>query len=162
VFGSGKIRKIDENHCLATWDTVLIQVWRLETTSEAVADLVRITRAFIAEQTHSICSIALIEGTSPAPTDVVRKQLSNFYREFAPSMEKAIVVAEGGGFRAALVRGVGITLSMLAPSALPFTFVGSTREATLLIGKHLSPGAGGTEALQRVVAQVRAEASARA
>lgn len=136
---------------------MLIQIWRLGTTSEAVANLDKVARAFLAEEGVAISSLAIIERTSPPPGDSVRAELSAFYRELAPRMKEQIVVAEGGGFRAAIVRGVGLTLSTLAPRSLPFKFVGTVREATNLIAPHLSPLAGGVEGLERAIEEVRAE-----
>lgn len=151
------VRTLDKDHCVATWDRVLIQVWRYEATAKAIADLARVARSFIAEARVSVSSIAVVERTSPPPSDVVRTDLSNFYREFAPKMNTAIVVAEGSGFRAAIVRGVGITLSTLAPGKLPFKFVGSVIQATGLIAPYLSAQAGGADNLQRAIDGVRVE-----
>lgn len=154
---SWTIRTFDKNHCIATWDRVLIQVWYLDTTSLAVANLGKIARAFVAETKHPVSSIAIVERTSPGPAESVRAELSEFYKSMSPQLKEAIVVAEGGGFHGALVRGVGITLSMLAPKALPFKFVSSVNEATAIIAPHLSPVAGGALGFQRTIDGLRAE-----
>jgi len=127
----------------------------LATTASAVSNLEKIARAYIAEQKGKISSVAVVERTSPPPGDEVRALLSRFYRELAPQMNQQIVVAEGGGFRGAIVRAVGVTLSTLSPGTLPFRFVGSVNEASVLIGPHLSPVAGGEPALRRVIEGVR-------
>jgi hypothetical protein len=149
------VRVEDKDHCVALWDNVLIQVWQFATTPTAVVELDTIARAFIAQLGGPICSIAVIERTSPPPKDDVRALLAKFYRELAPQMSQQIVVADGGGFRGAIVRAVGVTLSALAPRALPFRFVGSVPEATTLVRPHLSPRAGGEAALQRVLGEIR-------
>jgi hypothetical protein len=82
--------------------------------------------------------------------------LANFYREFAPTMARQIVVADGGGFRGALVRAVGVTLSTLAPRALPFKFVGHVSDAIALLTRHLSPK-GDRVTLEQVIEGVREE-----
>jgi hypothetical protein len=159
AFGLGhRLRALDKDHCIATWDLVLLQIWRLGTSFAAVKNLSEIARSFIEERKGArISSLAIIESTATPPADAVRGALSKFYRELGPEMRAAIVVAEGGGFRAAFVRGVGITLSRLAPRSLPFQFVGSVSEATQLLGPNLSPLAGGAESLQRVIQGVRAQ-----
>ncbi len=151
------VRAIDKDHCVAVWDRVLIQVWQLATTASAVVELEKIARAYITEQKGPISSMAVVERTSPPPGDEVRSLLSRFYRELAPQMNQQIVVAEGGGFRGAIVRAVGVTLSTLSPGTLPFRFVGSVQEASSLIAPHLSRLAGGEPALRRVVEGIREE-----
>ena len=140
---------------MATWDRVLLQVWSREAPLEAIQGLKRVASDFIASTPKKISSLAIIERTATPPSDVARTALSKFYREFAPQMNAAIVVAEGGGFRAAFVRGVGVTLSTLAPRALPFKFVGTIEEAATLVTPHLSPVAGGNEALLNQIEELR-------
>jgi hypothetical protein len=146
---------LDKDHCVALWDSVLIQVWHFATMAAAVTELETIARSFIARRGGRICSIAVIERTSPPPKDDVRALLAKFYRELAPQMSERIVIADGGGFRGALVRAVGLTLSTFAPRALPFRFVASVNEATALVAPHLSLRADGASELQRVLREVR-------
>jgi len=149
-------RSHDSDHCIVTWDRVIIQVWRFATTREAIADLELISRAFIAEQrTRKICSVSIVEHTSPPPGELVRGHLSRFYRELAPSVHEAVIVPEGGGFRAAMVRGVGVALSTLAPRSLSFKFADSVRSAADVVGPHLSPTAGGAMALEAAIEEAR-------
>jgi hypothetical protein len=116
--------------------------------------------AFTTESRIPVCSIALIESTSPAPDEDARSALSNFYREFSPKMAQTIVVAEGGGLRGALVRGVGAALSRLAPRRLPFKFVGDVDAACRLVEPHLSKSTGGASELIYRIASLRGLASA--
>jgi hypothetical protein len=85
----------------------------------------------------------------------VRKELSAFFKELAPQMRHQLFVGEGSGFRAALVRGVGLAVSTIAPSLLPFKFAGSLDEAAVIIAPQLSPKAGGAEGLKAAVAFLR-------
>jgi hypothetical protein len=151
------VRVIDKDHCVALWDRVLVQVWHFATTASAIAQLDTVARAYIAQVKGPISSIAIVERTSPPPGDEVRTLLSRFYRELAPQMSQQIVVADGGGFRGAIVRAVGLTLSTLSPGTLPFRFVGSVQEATALVAPYLTPRAGGEPALRRVLEGVREE-----
>jgi hypothetical protein len=151
------VRVIDKDHCVAVWDRVLIQIWHFATTGSAVVELDAVARAYIAQLKSPISSIAIVERSSPPPGDEVRSLLSKFYRDLAPQMSQQIVVSDGGGFRGAIVRAVGLTLSTLSPGTLPFRFVGSVPEATTLVAPYLSPLAGGEPALRRVVDGVREE-----
>lgn len=147
---------VGDSAIIGTWDRVLLALWRGEATSEAAQNLLRIGRELVAARgAHQLNYLAIIESRSPPPSDKVRKELSAAFREFAPAMKHQIFVGEGSGFRAALVRGVGLAVSTLAPSLLPFKFAGSLDEAAMTIAPGLSPAAGGAEGLKAAVAQLR-------
>jgi hypothetical protein len=150
------VRSIDHDHCIAAWDRVLIQVWRGEATLEAAQSLLKIGKVFLTQHPGYPCnSLSIVESRSPPPNDKVRQLLSACYRELAPGMRHQIFVAEGSGFRAALVRGVGLTVSTFAPSLLPFKFAASVDEAAITIAPGLSVKAGGADGLRSAVAGLR-------
>lgn len=150
-----EIKALDDNHCIATWHNVLIQVWRGNTTAKAVTKLSMVSRDFMQRCPNRICSISVVERTSPPPDAEIRGKLAAFYKEHAPKMHIAVVVAEGGGFRNAIVRGVGLTLSTIAPRSLPFQFVGSVPEGAKSIAPHLPRPARGTSGVEKAVSDVR-------
>jgi hypothetical protein len=153
-----RIRSIDANHCFATWDRVLLQIWRGEATLEAAKALQGIGAAFIKECAGQSCnSLSIVESTSPPPADKVRPVLSACYRDFAPNMRHQFFVAEGSGFRVALVRGVGLAVSALAPRLLPFKFASSIEEAARAMEPMLSQTSGGAAGLEAAVEQLRQE-----
>jgi hypothetical protein len=150
------VRTLDRNHVVGTWDRVLIQVWRGEVTPDAVQRLAEAGRDLVGKHEGAVCSsLSVIESTSPPPNDRVRPLLSSCYRELAKGMPLQLFVAEGSGFRAAIVRGVGVAVSTFAPSLLPFKFASTVREAALAIAPRLSPRAGGSEALVKAIAELR-------
>lgn len=152
------IRTLDRNHVVATWDRVLLQLWRGEVTPQAVQALLEVGRSLILEHRgQRCCSLSVVESVSPPPNERVRPLLSACYRELAPGMRLQLFVAEGSGFRSAIVRGVGLAVSAFAPSLLPFKFASDIREAAVAISPQLSPSAGGYEALIEAVAKVRAQ-----
>lgn len=149
------IHSIDSDRTFATWDRVLIQVWRGPVTIRSIRELEHVARQLTSGAAGAkVCSISIVEATSPPPADEARRQLSVFYRDLIPVMQEALVVAIGGGFRGALVRGVGIALSTLSPKTLPFRFVDSIPTAVELVSKHLTPGAGGPSALSEALQAV--------
>lgn len=152
-----KTWELDADHCIATWDLVLLQVWHGPTDPAAVTRMGGFARAFVAESKQPISSLAVIEETAPPPSDLARQGLSRFYKEMAPRMASLLVVPEGSGFRSAFVRGVGMTLSALAPKSFPFKFIASVGEACLVLERHLSPSAGGATGLHQAVRSLRAE-----
>lgn len=150
-------RILNADYGVATWDRALIHVWRGPMTMEALSALERVAHTFIAEQPKGtkIVNISIVERSSPPPAEHIRKELSRFFRDLIPNANEAIIVPEGGGFRAAIVRGVGVALSTFAPRAIPFKFQESVRAAALTAAPHLSPGAGGALALEDAIERVR-------
>jgi hypothetical protein len=155
---SATIRALEVGFVVATWDRVFIHIWRGEATPRAVEAMANAGRAWLHELGENAgSSLSIVESTSPPPNERVRPLLSAFYREVAPHLRHQLFVAEGSGFRVALVRGVGLAVSTLAPSFLPFRFVSNVTEAAGLLAPVLSPTAGGPSALVEAVAHVRAK-----
>lgn len=156
-----EIRNIDQNCVIATWDRVLLQVWRGEATPRAVQALSAAGHALMAaNEGHACCSLSIIEAKSPPPSEQVRPLIASAYRELAPGMRHQLFVAEGSGFRAAIVRGVGLAVSAFAPSLLPFKFASNAEEAANTIEPCLSTYAGGARGLLEALALLRARLDA--
>lgn len=150
------IHTIDHNHVVATWDNVFLLLWRGEATAGGVEDMARVAATWVRERAKGTTTVlSVIENRSPPPNDRVRPLLMAFYRDLAPVMRRPLVVAEGSGFRGALVRGVGTAVSALAPSLLPFQFPSSVNDAAAIIAPSLSARSGGAPALIEAVAFVR-------
>lgn len=152
------VRSIDSSHSFATWDRVLIQMWTGVPTIEMAQKLLTLVQNFIGENPKvPLCSLSIVGSRSPPPSDKVRAILSSCYRALGTQTNQQIFVAEGSGFRAALVRGVGLTVSTLAPSLLPMKFAVSVDEAARLIAPQLSPASGGADGLKAAVDVVRGQ-----
>lgn len=150
------IRHLDRNVALAIFDRVLLQVWRGEATPQAVQQLLAAGKELVARHQGVVCSsLSVVESTSPPPNDRVRPLLAACFRELAPHLVHQLFVAEGSGFRVAMVRGVGLAVSALAPSFLPFKFASSVSEAASTIAPTLSSQAGGAPALTGAVELLR-------
>jgi hypothetical protein len=134
---------------------LLVIVWRREVTLEGVAELRKIGIAFAEGSKAPVSCLTIVQSTSPPPSDKVRGPYAAFHREVAPFMKEQIVVAEGSGFRSALVRSIGVALSTISPKSLPFKFASGLDEAALLIQPHLSPTAGGAESMKRALSELR-------
>ena len=152
-----QICALEASHCFAIYDRVLLTIWRLEVTAEAVTDMRRIGKRLVADARGPVCILSVIEQTSPAPGEKLRAAISAFYRELASSTKQQIILPEGSGFRVAMVRSVGVALSAIARGSLPFKFVSSVEEAAALISPHLSPSAGGAAGLLSAIDNVRAQ-----
>jgi hypothetical protein len=156
------IQAVDAAHASAIWARTVIVVWRGTPSLDRVQALNRFGRRFVGEGPGAATCLYIVEPSSPPPGDVARRELAVFSREIASKMALAVIVAEGGGFRASLVRGVGIALTALMPHRVPFKFVHDVEEALALLAPHLLPTSGGAAALEAAAAEVRASIGAHA
>jgi len=152
---SARVREQDRDYCVATWQRTVFAIFRGEATLANVGNISKVCAAELAAGPGPVTYLGVIERSSPAPSDLVRKELANWSRDVVSRMACAVMVAEGGGFKNALVRGVGVALTVLAPHRVPFKFASTVDEATSLLDKHLPAGSGGAHELARVVAEVR-------
>lgn len=150
------VHHIDSGYGVATWDRVLMQLWRGPATLRAAERWLELGREFVAESRGLPCSnLSVVESGSPPPADKVRLALSTAFDSLSPGMRHQIVVAEGSVSRSALVRAVGLTLSSLSAASLPLKFAVSLDEAALTLAPDLSPQVGGAEGLKAAVAELR-------
>jgi len=138
----------DSVHVVGSWSTVLIQIWRGPPSGEAFAGVNRAAQAFVDSHTKPVCCLFIVERSSPPPDDEARKKLATFSRDIVSRMAISAVVAEGGGFRAALVRAVGVTLTTILPHSSKFKFVNDVAVAVRLIEPHLKLPNGGEHLTQ--------------
>jgi hypothetical protein len=156
------VRALDAAHVVGTWGRTLIQIWRGIPTGKASANVNRIANEFADASTFAATSLFIVEARSPAPDDETRRNFATFSRDIVSRMSLAVIVSEGGGFRGALVRAVGVTLTTMVPHRSHFKFVNDVDSATHLLGPHLLPGTGGAAALTRVTEELRAHLDPRA
>jgi hypothetical protein len=145
----------DDAHVVATWQRILILVWRGAPTASASARVNALAAAFVAASPLPATSLWVVEAKSP-PGDAARKNLAAYSRDLVAQMRLAVVVAEGSGFRGALVRGVGAALTSILPHRSRFKFVDDVAAAAELMAPHLAAGSGGPEELLSVIADARA------
>jgi len=134
------VRRVDDVHVFGTWGTTLIQIWRGPPSGKLSAEVNRIAGEFITSHPGDVSSLFIVERSSPPPDDETRKNFAAFSRDLSAKMNISIVVAEGGGFRGALVRAVGVTLTTLLPHSAKFKFVNDLNVAARLVEPHLRVG----------------------
>ncbi|HYQ41073.1 MAG TPA: hypothetical protein VER11_03875 [Polyangiaceae bacterium] len=156
------VRALDDAHVVGTWGRTFIQIWRGVATAKASADINRFATEFVAADAFPATSLFIVEPRSPAPEDETRKNFATFSRDIVAKMSLAVIVSEGGGFRGALVRAVGVTLTTMIPHRSHFKFVNDIDVAAQLIKPHLLPGSGGAEALIRAAEELRAKIGTKA
>ena len=155
------VRAVDDVHVVGIWGTTLIQIWRGAPTNALTTEANRIAHEFVASSPIPASNLFIVEAKSPPPDDETRKTLAAFSRDIVSRMSISVVVAEGGGFRSALVRGVGVALTMILPHSSKFKFVNDLSGAVSLIEPHLKPGIGGARALINAANELRGKIGAR-
>jgi hypothetical protein len=115
----------------------------------------RIARWLVGSSVHPASSLFIVERGSPTPDDESRKNLAAFSRDVVSRMGISVIVAEGGGFRSALVRAVGVTLTTILPHSSKFRFVNDVASAVRLIEPHLELGSGGAQGLLAAAEELR-------
>ena len=153
------VRSIDEVHAVGVWGTTLIQIWRGAPTGTTSSEVNRIASGLVASSFHPVSSLFIVERGSPSPDDETRKNFATYSRDIVSRMAISVVVAEGGGFRGALVRAVGVTLTTILPHSSKFKFVNDVSTAVRLIEPHLKPGTGGADGLAEAAEELRAKIS---
>ena len=153
--GLARIVAQDGDYFAAAWHETLLTVFRGACTLQHVLRINEACKALLDERRADVMYLSIIERSSPPPSDTVRRELATWSRDTVTRMAVAVVVAEGGGFKNALVRGVGVALTVLAPHKVPFKFASSVEEASTLIAPFLSQSAGGAADLVLAVAEVR-------
>ena len=152
-----EICALDSAHVVATWGRTLIQIWRGVPTAKASANVNALAEKLIDAGKHPVTNLFVVESRSPAPEEETRKNFATFSRDLVSKMALSVIVSEGGGFRGALVRAVGVTLTTMVPHRSHFKFVNDVETAAQLLGPHLQPGSGGAAALLRVTEELRAK-----
>jgi hypothetical protein len=150
------IHALDDAHVVATWGRTLIQIWRGVPTGKASANVNKIANVFVAADPFPATSLFVVEPRSPSPDDETRRNFATFSRDIVSKMSLAVIVSEGGGFRGALVRAVGVALTTMVPHRSHFKFVNDLETAALLLKPHLLPRTGGAEELVRTAELLRA------
>ena len=154
------VRVVDDVHIVGVWGTTLIQIWRGAPTGILSAEVNRIARGMVESSVHPISSLFIVERGSPTPDDETRKNFAAFSRDIVSRMSISVVVAEGSGFRSALVRAVGVTLTTILPHSSKFRFVNDLASAVRLIEPHLKPGSGSAQGLTAAAEELRAKIGA--
>jgi hypothetical protein len=131
----------NEAFCLATWHQTVFFVFRSVATVQQMKSVSAACESLLASSRGPVTCLAVVQRSSPPPVDVVRREMAIGSRNVVPKFAAAVIVAEGGGFRSALVRSVIVFLTTIVPHRVPFTFSGSVAEAVDILGDTYQPQA---------------------
>ena len=133
----------DADAYIASWHSTVITVYRGPASLQHVTIASRHCRELVERDAGAATYMGIVERTSPPPTEGVRRALAVWSRDVVTQMAAAVMIAEGGGFKNALVRGVGLALTALAPHKVPFKFASSVTEGVQIIARFLPAELGG-------------------
>ena len=119
------------DYCFAHWSSVFLVIWRSggETTLEAVGKLRREFERFAAAHPSGVTLLTIVETGAALPPSHVRDALAGFMRSCDGKLKLSAVAFEGTGFRAAAVRGVVTSLTLLARQPFPHKVFSTVEEA---------------------------------
>lgn len=154
------IHAVTADHVLATWRSVVVVVYRVETTTEALRLLRPIVDALARDYPGGIHYLTIVEAGAREPSSEVRAAISAFFAKSASAVKLSALVFEGTGFRAAFVRSVASSIARFSRYPFPHK-VFATVDAASAWMRATSPAlAGCTEAeFVAAVAQVRRESA---
>lgn len=124
-----KVEALDHDHAIGTSEGLLLCIWRLRTTPEAIAELTGIVTRLIARSPDRILMLTVVESGADMPDAPVRNALAELFHRVAPSVIASALVFEGTGFKAATVRALTTTLNMVTRQPFPHKVFASPAEA---------------------------------
>ena len=131
----------DENFALGALGSVVIAIWRRETTLGAVAELT----AYIAEcsvrHRGGVGLLQVIEDTATPPSAATRRALAHMHSSHATHIRRSALVYTKPGFAGAAVRMVMTGVAMLHPPAFEHELFGSVRDAIPWLEQNSGEGA---------------------
>lgn len=114
-----KVAAVDSNHIVATWSRSVIAVWRNVTTADAVHAMRDTIQALGKRHPGGVTLLQLVEAHAVMPDSAARAALTDMLNTSRNVVKYSAVVYEGEGFKAAAVRGIVTSLTMLAKPPFP-------------------------------------------
>ena len=139
---------IDRDHVVGTWRNVFVSLWRHRTEEHAIFNLRPVIQAVQAAHPAGIAMVTVLEPNAELPTPGARQELPKLFKDVASGMACSALVCEGEGFRAAAVRALTTTITMLAAQPYPHRVFPTVAAAEVMLITGLPPSAKG-ERLER-------------
>lgn len=150
------IASVTRDECIATWNGVLIQIWRRGTPLESARMARAAARRMAAEQAGAITSIVIVEPTAEMPDSMARAELSGMAIDQTTRMACVALVHEGTGFRVAMIRAVMTGLMLVAKQTFPHGVFAEVDQACAWMAANPRLDADDMAMLPRVVENLRA------
>jgi hypothetical protein len=145
------------DHIMATWECVVILIWRAETTSAGIRYAQDVFDALALKYPQGVFLLNVVEPDAPMPVPEVRSGMAAFLTKGGSRMTLSAVVHEGQGFRAAAVRSLVTGLALITKLPYRHKIFSNVAEAVAWFSVT-SPvaRAWGPNALVAVVSELRA------
>jgi hypothetical protein len=131
----------DENFALGAFGSIVIVIWRRETTLGAVGELTAYIAECAARQAYGIGLLQVIEETATPPSAATRRALAHMHSSHASHIRRSALVYTKPGFAGAAVRMVMTGVAMLHPPAFEHELFGSLRDAIPWLEENSSDAA---------------------
>jgi hypothetical protein len=126
---------------IATWNNMVVTVWRQSATVKHVRMIDLCTERMAKANPKGLGFLAIIEPIGRNPEPGVREEALRQAREWAHVYKSSAQVIEGQGFGAAIARTFVAGLNMLAPSSSPRRVFDRVRAAVPWLVETLGPHA---------------------
>jgi hypothetical protein len=128
----------------ATWQRIVLAVWRGNTTVAAVRLGDQVLAQHAEERGERVFLLTVVEENCPLPPVEARVELAACLRRASAVVARSAVVFEGEGFRASSVRAVVAGISLFSRPEYPHRVFASVSSAARFLASGLgvaSPGA---------------------
>ena len=151
---SAEIQTSTKDYLYATWQHLMIVVWRGLTTVDGVREGQRVFDALTKKWPDGVLLLTIVEDGAPMPDASARDALGRLLKSGVGKTKKSAVVYEGDGFRAAAVRSVVTGLSVFSKLPFPHKIFAKVSDAAGFLATEAGHGMTGTQ-LVTIVRDVR-------
>jgi len=126
---SAEIVVSTKDYLFATWQHLMLAVWRGHTTMDGVREGQRVFHEHIKNHPGGVLLLTVVEDGAPMPDADARNELGKLLQSGAGHTKKSAVVYEGEGFRAAAVRSVVTGILVFSKPPFPHKVFARVAEA---------------------------------
>jgi hypothetical protein len=155
-----RILRNEPSHGIAFTGRTLVVHWQTETHASAVIELATLL-ASLAAECGSLALLQVIGEKAIPPDGSARAALASMLKSNEARIIASAVVFEATGFRAALIRSIVSSISMLSGHKCAHVVFGSTTEGIEWLRAQIKANAGAhqsADSLQVAIAQLRERA----
>lgn len=132
---------VTADRAFGAWNNILVVIWRKETTPLGVETLGEYLQQLGAQYPQGIGLCAVVEESAPPPSTAARKAMAKIMGT-ADMLRGSVLIFDGTGFRAAIVRSFVAGLNMLTRFPFPHKVCASAQEAIPWLAEQV-PGIDG-------------------
>lgn len=137
-----RVDAVSPDFCVARWENFYVVIWRVNTTMTGLEAFAGGFLDFVKGFPDGVGLVTIVEAGAPLPAADVRQATAELLAEAAPHVRCSAVVFEGIGFRAAAVRGIVTSISMLARPPYPHRIFSTVTEASSWIHRTFGGASG--------------------